>query len=153
MPFAPPEPLNRQERKLLRGLARQVAEIASLPIQETRRSCWKTHNSLGRTRPMILLFPEGGWNELLPDASLECSARLARQIEWDLKTRIYGHEHFADDTVVEAEWVVFKAIESTGWGLEPRQHQSQTVRNRVVVIGRPPHRSGRAPEASRAAPT
>jgi hypothetical protein len=34
--------------------------------------------------------------------------------------RSYGHEHFADDTVVERRWLVAKRITSTGWGLETR---------------------------------
>jgi hypothetical protein len=54
------------ERKVLRELAKHVAEIAALPIQAERRELWKMHNNLQPVRPMILLFPEGSWEELHP---------------------------------------------------------------------------------------
>ncbi len=116
------------ERNLLRDLARRVAEIAALPIQEERRSLWKAHNSLKPARPMILIFPEGSWTELLPAESLSTTTPEGRTIEENLRRRIYYHEHFADDTVVEADFVVSKAIESTGWGVEVKRRPSTTAR-------------------------
>jgi len=41
-------------------------------------------------------------------------------MEWELRRRIYHHEHLHDDTVIEKKWVVDKAATDTGWGLEPR---------------------------------
>ncbi|TVR55660.1 MAG: hypothetical protein EA426_14700 [Spirochaetaceae bacterium] len=113
---------------IIRGLAERVASVAALPVQEERRRLWKAHNALRGERPMILLFPEGGWEELLPKSALACESEPAREIEWSLRNRIYHHEHFADDTVIEGEWLVRKAIESSGWGLEPRRHQSTEAR-------------------------
>ncbi len=105
------------ERALLRDLARQVADVAALPIQDERRNLWKKHNALQSTHPLILIFPEGSWAELLPDAVLQCQDQHARAIEWELRRRLYQHEHFADDAVIEAEWVVHKVIHHSGWGL------------------------------------
>lgn len=116
------------DRTVLRDLATRVAEIAALPLQDERRRLWKAHNSLHPERPMILLFPEGGWTELMPEASLVCEEAEARAIEQDLRRRIYHHEHFADDTVIEGEWVVQKAVESSGWGLEGESDPSTTER-------------------------
>lgn len=116
------------DRTILRDLARRVAEIAALPEMEQRRQQWKRHNRLQAGRPMILIFPEGSWGELLPGNVLCCEDGRARSIEWNLRSRIYAYEHFASDNVVEAEWVVGKAIRSTGWGLEPRHHPSTTAR-------------------------
>ena len=120
--------MNRSDIEVLRELAKQVREIASLPVQEERRTLWKKHNSLQPVRPMVLLFPEGAWPELVRPETLRCTSEEARRIEWELRIRIYGHEHFADDTVVEPEWRVQKAINTTGWGLEARQHESTTER-------------------------
>ncbi|HUV38719.1 MAG TPA: hypothetical protein VMY39_03855, partial [Planctomycetota bacterium] len=99
---------------MLRDLAKRVAEIVALPVQAERRALWKRHNALERVRPMILVFPEGSWRELLPDTSLTCGDKRAREIERTLRVRLYTHEHFRDDTVIERTWVVSKAVSHTG---------------------------------------
>ena len=131
-PRAPERPevnvFSSQDRELLRDLARRIAEIAELPIQAERRELWKQHNSLKAVRPMLLVFPEGSWVELVPFETLHCEHPVARLFELDLRHRIYYHEHFPDDTVIEGEWIVTKAIRSSGWGLEPRRRKSDTPR-------------------------
>lgn len=108
------------DRRLLRDLAQRVAEIARLPIQAQRVELWKRHNALRPARPMVLVFPEGSWRELLPDESLQCEGEAARAIERALRRRLYYHDHILDDTVIEREWIVSKVIHNSGWGLEPR---------------------------------
>lgn len=120
--------ISPDERKILRDLAKQVADIASLPIMAERRELWKKHNSLQPVRPMILIFPEGSWEELLPHSVLKCQDNKARGIEWNLRSRIYHHEHFQDDTVIEKEWVVSKAIRNSGWGLSAKHIPSTEAR-------------------------
>jgi hypothetical protein len=117
-----------EDRTILRELAKRVADIAALPIQGERRELWKAHNSLGQVRPLILLFPEGSWQELLPHSVLQCQDEEARRMEWPLRSRIYHHEHFQDDTVIEDEWVVQKVIHNSGWGLEARRIPSTEAR-------------------------
>jgi hypothetical protein len=119
---------SRPDRELLGDLARRIAEIAELPIHAERRELWKQHNSLKRVRPMLLVFPEGSWVELVPFASLRCEDGVARLFELELRQRIYYHDHFRDDTVIEPEWIVNKAMRSSGWGLEPRRQHSDTER-------------------------
>ena len=109
--------ISTNDRTILRTLAMHVADIADLPIQAERRELWKMHNSLHPVRPMILVFPEGAWEELLPRDGLHCEGETARDIEWTLRNRIYYHEHFQDDTVIEKEWIVSKVIHNSGWGL------------------------------------
>ncbi len=116
------------DRGILRNLAERVAEIAALPIQAERRELWKMHNSLLSTLPLMLVFPEGSWQELLSEKSLLCEGEEARRIESTLRSRIYYHEHFQDDTVIEREWVVQKIIHDSGWGLEARRIPSPTPR-------------------------
>lgn len=113
--------ISQNDRTTLRDLARRVAGIAALPIQAERRDYWKLHNSLQTIRPMILVFPEGSWEELLTERDLVCEGEDARRIEWQLRSRITYHEHFQDDTVIEREWVINKVIRNSGWGLEPRR--------------------------------
>src|SRR5512141_1415736 len=112
------------DKQILRQLAVRVAEIANLPMMALRRKLWVRHNRLESIRPLVLVFPEGAWRELLPGQVLECQDNRARQMEWALRSRIYHHEHFCDDTVIESEWIVPKRITVSGWGLEPRHHSS-----------------------------
>jgi len=109
------------DRTVLRDLARRVAAVANEPVMAERRRMWKRHNALERVRPMVLIFPEGAWQELLPQSALECEDERARRMEWALRSRLYYHEHLHDDTVVEGEWVVRKVVRNSGWGLEPRR--------------------------------
>jgi hypothetical protein len=120
--------ISPQDRKTIRDLARRVADIAALPVQAEKRALWTKHNSLQPARPMILLFPEGSWVELLPDKHLTCEGETAQRVEWALRSRIYTHEHFQDDTVIEKEWIVQKTIHNSGWGLEARRIPSTEAR-------------------------
>jgi hypothetical protein len=110
-----------EDGSILRELARRVADIAALPIQESRKHRWRRHNGLKSCEPMLLVFPEGCWRELLPASTLRCEGEFAREIENDLRRRLYYHDNFCDDTVIEAEINVPKVVHSTGWGLEPRR--------------------------------
>ena len=116
------------DRKILRDLAGRVADIAALPVQEERRHLWKKHNSLKSCRPLILLFPEGAWTELLPEKGLQCDGKEARAMEIDLRRRLYTHDHFRDDTVIEIKWPVRKVCSNSGWGLEPKRIPSTEAR-------------------------
>jgi len=126
-------PFNAKDRQILRDLARRVAEIAADPVMETRRQLWKDHNSLRRVSPMVLIFPEGAWDELIPDSQLACDDRYARLIEMRLRQTIYTYEHFEDDTVVEADWLASRwwdqsFIQDTGWGIEIERHEGSEAR-------------------------
>ncbi|MDP7239221.1 MAG: hypothetical protein QGI34_21080, partial [Candidatus Latescibacteria bacterium] len=111
----------RHDRIILRDLATHVAEIADQPVMTERRDLWTRHNRLERVRPMILVFPEGAWRELLPQDVLVCEEERARAMEWELRRRIYYDEHLYDDTVIEKEWIVNKVVTNTGWGLATSQ--------------------------------
>ena len=113
--------IDSKDRRILRDLATRVSKIADDPVMERRRRSWTRHNSLRSTYPMMLIFPEGSWRELLPDSSLACSQEETRDVERVLRMRVYGYEHFHDDTVVEPEWTVSKRIDGADWGLESRQ--------------------------------
>lgn len=113
---------------VLRELAREVAEIAALPIQAERINLWKRHNALAPVRPMILVFPEGSWVELLPESALSCQDPVARRMELELRRRLFYHSNLRDDTVIEAVWDVSKAVRHTRWGLEERRFPSTAER-------------------------
>jgi len=116
--------MNDSEKKILRDLAKRVAEIAALPVMAERKKLWKLHNSLRGTRPMILVFPEGSWAELLPQDALKCEGEEARGIERYLRHQIYTYEHFDSDNMIDGEFQVNKVIRNSGWGLEAKWHFS-----------------------------
>jgi hypothetical protein len=120
--------ITSHDRTVLRNLARGVAEAASDPIQAQRRAQWVAHNDLHSRRPMILVFPEGSWQELIPEKTLVCTGEDARQMEMALRRRLYYHEHLRDDTVIERTWTVRKAIHNSGWGLETKRIPSPDER-------------------------
>ena len=126
-------PFSAHDRDLLRGLARQVAEVASLPIMADRRRRWISHNSLRSTEPMMLIFPEGSWEELLPESAMQCEDETARGIERALGMRLYTYRHFQDDSVITGEWIEPAVITSTGWGYEPARTHSDTPRGAYHV--------------------
>jgi len=125
--------INSHDRGILRELAAEVARAAADPIMALRRQRWIQHNSLRTTHPMMLVFPEGSWEELLPEGILQCEGERARQVEHNLRMRIYTYNHFQDDTVVEAEWVEHAVITDTGWGLEPVRVHSTTARGAYEI--------------------
>jgi hypothetical protein len=84
------------------------------------RETWKRHHGLERVRPMILVFPENSWNELIPADSLRCEDPEARGYELNLRKKLYYFDHIHDDIVIEGTYIVNKAIWNTGWGLEPQ---------------------------------
>lgn len=121
--------INRHDRLILRDLAKQAAEIAALPLMAERIAEWKRHNSLRPGRPMILVFPEGAWCEILPDSALQCEEETARRIEMQLRQwYIYAYEHFDSDNVVTGDWTVSKVVHNSGWGLYAKHHDSTEAR-------------------------
>jgi hypothetical protein len=113
--------IDPRDRGILRDLAARVAEGASHPIMAKRRALWRRHHRLERVRPMILVFPEGSWRELLPPSALACQGERAREIELALRRRLYTRAHINDDSVLERTWVVPKRITHSGWGMETRR--------------------------------
>lgn len=118
------------ETRTLRELARRKAEILASPAVGERTRLWKMHNALLQERPMLLVFPEGSWSELIASSEAlqcRCSDPLLRQIEQGIRMELYAFEHFDTDNVPTPSIWVPKAIGNTGWGVEARWEMSQEV--------------------------
>ena len=116
--------VSSKDRDILRGLARRVAEIGNDPIQQERAELWRNHNDLGRGRPLVLIFPENAWSEMLPGEDLVTSGSPARGWENDLRQRLYRWEHMQDDNVIEPVMPCWTAFNDSGWGVEEHQTHS-----------------------------
>lgn len=107
------------DKKILRELSGRVRDFASDPANDEKIKAWKKHNSLAGDKPMVFVHPDGAWDELLPKHKLECEDDLARNIEYELKQRIFRAQYVKDDTPILAGVEVSKAITNTMWGIEP----------------------------------
>ena len=111
-------PLSNPEKTILRELAKNVAEIAAHPEQETKRNLWYAHNRLEKTRPLVLLFPENSWDQILGPDTLQVKSPFWKQWEWYLRHLVYRNLNFVDDLVIEPVLYVNKIIRTGSWGVE-----------------------------------
>ena len=129
---AEPGPLDSRERETLRSLARQVAEIAAHPKQEAKRDLWYRHNRLESVRPLVLVFPEDSWVEIIGEDALELADPFWRQQEWYLRHLIYRDGYLCDDYVVEPHLYVTRIVHTGGWGMEPIYTRPDNEKGSVV---------------------
>ena len=88
------------ERRILRRLAGQVAELAARPIEDEKRKLWYAHNALQPTRPLIFCDPENGWNEIVNPDRLDCDGVLGRWWEMRLRKEIFWGTQMGDDYTI-----------------------------------------------------
>ena len=115
--------IEKYDRKILRELARQVAEIASRPGELYKKSLWKKHNSLEETAPLVFCDPELAWYELIPLTAIRCRGSLARIWEFRLKKEIYWGDIIKDDRVILPEFTVHRVFTETSRGIDRKLKQ------------------------------
>ncbi|HOK05079.1 MAG TPA: hypothetical protein P5105_04300 [Victivallales bacterium] len=111
--------LSEKEKNIIRLLASEIAEIASKDHQSEFARLWTLHNDLKITRPMVLVFPEGSWRELLPESELESESVFARNIERELRKIIYYDRFLRDENPIENNFDVPITVKNSGYGLYP----------------------------------
>jgi len=116
----------------LRLLGEQVARIAADPWQDEKRELWHRHNRLEKVRPMVLVFPEDAWVEVIGAEHLQVVEPFWRRLEWYLLHLIYRHESLGDDFVIEPELQVLRVVRKGGWGVEPRYVRPAEAKGSVV---------------------
>ena len=110
--------LPEADKRTLRELALQVAEIAHRPVMEERKQLWKVHNALGETRPLLLCDPENGWNEIITDDQVQCTNSIARHWEVHLRKQLFWGNEMGDDYVVEPVFNSVHLHSEPSWGVE-----------------------------------
>lgn len=108
--------ISEKDKNTLRSLAKEVAEVAALPVQKEKAELWRKLNRLERIRPMILL-QNGTWHETKYQIQLETEDDFARRQEWQLRTKLYHWRHMQDDHVYEANIYCPIVIKRTGMGI------------------------------------
>ncbi|MCQ2430361.1 MAG: hypothetical protein MJ192_08525 [Clostridia bacterium] len=114
-------PVSAHDIEILRTVARQYMEYASLPIQDVKRKMWLSHNSLHAVKPLVLI-DQMPWNELNVDGELDCFVEnpLFRGIEWTLRTEMYKWKHIPVDMVLNPYILLPRLICDTGYGVSPQ---------------------------------
>lgn len=107
-----------QDTAILRELAAQYAQVATSEACRARPERYRQLNSLQRVRPPVLVF-EVPWGELTGEEALQCRCEDAenRQIEQDLRRKLYQFRHFEGDFTVHPHYRVDVRLHSTGIGL------------------------------------
>lgn len=127
--------ISRKDCNILRALAGKVREVAELPEMEERKRRWYRHNALKPERPLILCFPEGAWQELLPPDVLQCENAQLREWEMNLRSKIYWWEHIRDDNTLEPWFDISWHIQSSDYGVPV---QTTYGENRGSYVWDPP---------------
>jgi len=107
-----------KDESIVRDLARRVGEVAALPEQAAKADLWRRHNRLDSPKPLVLIFPEGSWREVIGPEDLQTSDPICRAHEMDLRRRLYYHEHIRDDNVVTDLIRSPIVVRSTGYGVD-----------------------------------
>ena len=110
--------MQKRDKEIVRGLAAQVAEIASLPVQEETRRLWRKLNGLKPERPMVMI-DQVCWNEMNinDELTIKCEDEECRPYERQMRMALFQWKHFPVDMVVEPFIKVRKAVNDTGFGI------------------------------------
>ena len=117
-PVAAEIKLSGKDTEILRRLASEVAEIASLGEHKEKAQLWRKLNDLESERPMVWIN-EICWNEMNVDdeLTLQTEHPWARDQEDQLRKIIYQWKHLPADMIVNDYLVCPLAIHSTDFGI------------------------------------
>ncbi|MDD4870278.1 MAG: hypothetical protein PHR77_06935 [Kiritimatiellae bacterium] len=121
--YAPPPvaeeiKLRQKDKDILRSLASELAQIATLPVHKEKAKLWRKLNDLESERPMVWIN-EICWNEMNVDdeLTLQCEHSWARDQERDLRRTLYQWRHLPGDMIVNDFLASPLAIHSTDFGI------------------------------------
>jgi hypothetical protein len=112
-----------KDSEILRGLAAQVRAIAERTEMQERRDRWRRHNRLEVVGPLVLCFPEGAWEEILPPTSMTCKDPQLRNWEYQLRMQVWWAEHLNDDNTIDPWFNINWSVSQGDFGVEIGSHQ------------------------------
>jgi len=123
-----------QDYQILRELAKQIAEIAALPIQQETIRLWKALNGLKPIRPMVMI-DQISWHEMDVDGELKLQTEdgFCRGFEGHFRRILYSWKHMRADMVVLPYVNIHKSIHGADFGVPILEETAITdPRNSVV---------------------
>lgn len=126
--------LSDKDKSILRQLAEKQADIASLPVHETKGSEWTRLNGNKPGRPLVWIN-EIPWHEMDVNGELELqtSDPFFRRVEQTLRRTIYLWNHMPADMIVEATFYSPLVIHDTGFGISEEVDLALTDEKNDVV--------------------
>ncbi len=90
------------DKIILRGLAREYAEIAALSIHKEKAALWRKLNRLEPVRPLVWINEIPWWEMNVDDElTLRCTGDYAQQVEGELRRTLYQWRHLPGDMVFD----------------------------------------------------
>ena len=110
--------LNPRDTGVLRRLASEFAQIASLPIHKEKAGLWQKLNDLASARPMVWIN-EICWHEMNVDDELTLVTEhpWAQDQERELRRTLYQWRHLPGDMIVSDFLACPLAVHSTDFGI------------------------------------
>lgn len=124
----------KDDLTILRELGHHLAAAAADPVNDERRQvCRRIENRQGG-RPSVFIYQEP-WSELNQDGELDlhCQDAFCREIELELRRRLYVWRHYPGDMAVEAESVQPYCISDSGFGIQEDVDVERTDATNDVV--------------------
>lgn len=118
---------NKNDKKILRMLAEQKANIALKSIHKEKVKMWKGLNDLKKVRPMIWIN-EIPWHEMNvnDELTLKTSCEFTRILEAKLRRTIYRWKYMPVDMIVEPVILCYLEIDNTGFGISESVNIAKT---------------------------
>ena len=136
-----------------RELVDRVVEAAADPRYEPLKDMWTRHNRLQKTRktPVLVCLKKGSgrsanpvtWSELIPPETRISTDPLEREVELQLRQKLYKHDHIPDDDVlVPTVWI--RAVPPRDHSQNGNGHTSrENAAARVLSTGSSVHAEGK----------
>lgn len=126
--------LNEVEVNVLRELARQYADIASLPQQKQTKELWNQLNQGNMQRPMVVV-DQLPWNELNIENAMDCviADPYWHSVEWEMRSVLLRWKYFPVDMVVNPYVKLPRVFIAIGYGISADVHTSVTDEKNSVV--------------------
>lgn len=123
------------DRDVLRPLAERLKAAVDRPEMTERSQRLIRHNRLDSDGPLVFVFPEGSWLEILPPDSLRCQDPFLRSLEEQIMQKLFMAEEVKDDSVPSGVLEIPKAIETGSYGVDVEFRHGE---NRGSYIWEPP---------------
>ena len=122
------------DKEILRDLARQMAELAALPVHRKKLGMWQRLNALDSVRPMVFVT-EMPWNEMNVDdeMTLRTQDEWSRKHEWELRAWIYLWKHMPVDYILNDFIASQIVIRNSGLGMQEDVDLVETDKTSSVV--------------------
>jgi hypothetical protein len=118
---------DQPDADILRDLVKRYLEVCARPEQQQLRDLWRRHNSLQKTRPLVIVRGGVAFHKEIPQIrELKCEDPFLRGHEAALRQDLYKST-LPDDRIFEP-WITMRAAyKCSGWGVEINRNRTEDV--------------------------